>query len=330
MPEPNKQHKKLEADYAESMMNPILIATHSAPLIDVMAALEMASDNCSDCGEEADKIDIRTLIEQSRSDSETEGTSTDRSNDAPENDDDEGLDAILPQKIPETEVQRPFGKKLKSRSIDALRPIPSHHHYQSHFKRAEKSKTIKFENVSVFLDAAAEGDLDELKRLLEVEHVHVDVCNEEGITALHRAAGYGQEEVVKYLLDSHARVNVVDADGWTPLHNASSSGCLSIVKILLAHGANVEAMTDAQESASSLTDVLDIANVLQTRKKAKETAEYVTALYSFDPSTMQDSTGDELAFEEGDKLKILSRDNPQWWLAELNNRQGLVPRILVQ
>lgn len=332
MPEPNKQCKNIESDYSESELGSQTISTSLVPLDDVMAALEMASENCPDCGEEAEKIDIKTLIQQSRSDSEGEDTSTDQSNNE-EGDEDvfEGANELLNQKIPETEVQRPFVRKLKGRSLEPLKLIQNqHHHYKSHVKKAEKLKTIKFDNVPVFLDAAAEGDLDEVKRLMEVEHVHVDVCNEEGITALHRAAGYGQEEMVKFLLDSKARVNVVDADGWTPLHNAASSGCLSIVKILLAHGANVEAETDSKETPSRLTEFLEIVNVLEAKKREKETSEYVNALYSFDPSTMEDSTGEELAFEEGDKLKILARDNYQWWLAELNDKQGLIPRILVQ
>jgi uncharacterized protein len=61
----------------------------------------------------------------------------------------------------------------------------------------------------------------------------------DGTTVLHRAAGSGQEELVRYLLAKRALVNVQDRSGNTPLHLAAKNGHRAVCEILLAHQADL-------------------------------------------------------------------------------------------
>lgn len=283
--------------------------TGSEDTVDHTEAEELAEDN-SDSG--SDKVmDIKQLIEEAQTDSEAE--------DPDDENDDEGQT-----------VRKDIGKdkgmmKARVRSHELLRPPPS---YKSNrFKKPERPRTIRFDDTAVLLDAASEGDTDEVNRMLTQLSVDVNICNEKGVTALHRAAGFGRTEMIELLISKNANVNVVDIDQWTPLHNATSAGALESVQMLLLHDANVEAKTEVGEIAADLTEVPEILRYLGKALKTKLSASNVKALYNFVPDP---SAPDELEFKKGDNLKVLNRDDPEWWLAELDGRQGYIPRGWVQ
>lgn len=272
---------------------------------------EVAEEN-SESG--SDKvIDIKQLIEEAQTDSEGEDL---------DEDDDEGQ-AVNPRK--DLGNDNTGMMKARVRSHELLRPPPS---YKSNrFKKPERPRTIKFDDTAVLLDAASEGDIDEVNRMLTQLSVDVNICNEKGVTALHRAAGFGRTDMIELLIAKHANVNVVDIDQWTPLHNAASAGALESVQMLLLNDANVEAKTEVGEIAADLTEVPEILRYLGKALKTKLNASSVKALYNFVPDP---SAPDELEFNQGDNLMVLNRDDPEWWLAELDGRQGYIPRGWVQ
>lgn len=73
--------------------------------------------------------------------------------------------------------------------------------------------------------------------------------NEEGTTALIRAAQYGDTEGVKRLLAAGANVNAAGKTGGTALMNAAANGRAEIVNILINAGANVNAATEDGRTA---------------------------------------------------------------------------------
>ncbi len=281
------------------------------------------NDVLENCCPEDQAVDIQTLIEESRTDSELEGSSPELTL----KDDQEDLETIKAICI-DPDAADDFHRKMKNKSSELLRP--SSRYKSKHFSKPERKRAIKFDTVALFLDAASEGDLEEVKRLIVEEHVDMGICNEKGVTALHRAAAYGQVEVIDFLIANKAKVNVCDASNWTPLHHAVSSGSLDAVKMLLMHGANVEAMTDSKEVPSDLTEIPEILRHLTLIKASKYNSNLVTALYDFSKSSFPESTGDELSLAEGDTIKIRNRDDPDWWLAEKEGQEGYVPRSLVQ
>ncbi len=89
-------------------------------------------------------------------------------------------------------------------------------------------------------EAAARGDLDEVKRLAEKEG-RADIEDQYHETALHRAAWGGSLEVARFLtLEMDADVNAATPFGKTPLHRAAVQGHLKIVELLIKCGASVE------------------------------------------------------------------------------------------
>jgi ankyrin repeat protein len=90
-------------------------------------------------------------------------------------------------------------------------------------------------------DAARDGDLQKVQRLLENSSDLGSSKDKYGYTPLHVAAKAGHKEVAEFLLAHGADVNAVDDMGRTPLHWAAASGRMDMVELLLANKADVNA-----------------------------------------------------------------------------------------
>ncbi|XP_056885508.1 protein phosphatase 1 regulatory inhibitor subunit 16B isoform X2 [Takifugu flavidus] len=105
----------------------------------------------------------------------------------------------------------------------------------------EHKKHVSFAASVALLEASARNDPEEVRYLL-INNVSPDLCNEDGLTALHQCCIDNYEEMVKILLDRGANVNAQDNELWTPLHAAATCGHAGLVKILIAHGADLLAV----------------------------------------------------------------------------------------
>lgn len=90
-------------------------------------------------------------------------------------------------------------------------------------------------------DAAANGDIGAVSRMLERGHSLLESRNALGKTPLFYAVTYGQPEVVAFLLERGAAVNAADKTGMTPLHAAATLSRTDEAQLLLRHGAALEA-----------------------------------------------------------------------------------------
>jgi ankyrin repeat protein len=90
-----------------------------------------------------------------------------------------------------------------------------------------------------FIQAASDGDVNEVTALLEYGNVDLDTGDYDGRTALHLAAGEGRLDVVKLLCEEGADVNVVDRWQNRPLDDASKAkkNSTAIMNILTQYGA---------------------------------------------------------------------------------------------
>ncbi|XP_030552469.1 protein VAPYRIN-LIKE-like [Rhodamnia argentea] len=88
----------------------------------------------------------------------------------------------------------------------------------------------------VLLRVARVDDVHGMKSCL-AEGADVDARDQNGWTALHRAAFKGRVESVKVLLSHGATVNAVDDAGYTPLQCAVEAGHAHLSLLLIAHGA---------------------------------------------------------------------------------------------
>ncbi|NXC22759.1 PP16A phosphatase, partial [Corythaeola cristata] len=106
---------------------------------------------------------------------------------------------------------------------------------------AGRGKRVTFPASVRLLEAAARHDADEVRQLLQ-SGVSPDLCNEDGLTALHQCCIDDCGEVVAVLLDAGAAVNARDSELWTPLHAAATCGHLRLVQLLLQRGADLLAV----------------------------------------------------------------------------------------
>lgn len=75
-------------------------------------------------------------------------------------------------------------------------------------------------------------------------------ADEDGYTAMHRAAYNNRGAMLRYLLLQGAGgcVHARTVDGWTPLHSAARWGQVEAVQLLLSNGADINATTSGQQT----------------------------------------------------------------------------------
>jgi uncharacterized protein len=124
---------------------------------------------------------------------------------------------------------------------------------------------------SVFLDAAASGQLDFVKSLLD-SGANIECKNNQGATALILASVKGHELVVELLLDRGADVNVKTATGITPLMAAATAGREDVAKLLLDKGADVSATDQQGRTALILAEATGATEVYALLKGVDESS----------------------------------------------------------
>ncbi|MFB9993533.1 ankyrin repeat domain-containing protein [Deinococcus oregonensis] len=116
-------------------------------------------------------------------------------------------------------------------------------------------------------EAAAAGELDHVRAVLDTGEVDVNAVSADGFTPLGLAAFFGQGEVAAELLLRGANVHAVSANAMQvqPLHSAVAGNDLGLTQLLLAHGADVNAvqqdgftplMAAAQHGNAALVDLV--------------------------------------------------------------------------
>ena len=87
-------------------------------------------------------------------------------------------------------------------------------------------------------DAAAAGDLNKVKALLDADPSLLESKDNDGRTPLNKACEKKQAAVANFLIDKGADVKTTDKFGFTPLHYTAD---FDLIKRLLAKGADVNA-----------------------------------------------------------------------------------------
>uniref|UniRef100_A0A087YK34 Ankyrin 3 n=1 Tax=Poecilia formosa TaxID=48698 RepID=A0A087YK34_POEFO len=105
-----------------------------------------------------------------------------------------------------------------------------------------KKKGKKSDSNASYLRAARAGNLEKVLDYLK-SGVEINICNQNGLNALHLASKEGHVEVVAELLKLGATVDAATKKGNTALHIASLAGQAEVVKELVTNGANVNAQS---------------------------------------------------------------------------------------
>uniref|UniRef100_A0A8C6Q3P4 Ankyrin 3 n=1 Tax=Nothobranchius furzeri TaxID=105023 RepID=A0A8C6Q3P4_NOTFU len=101
---------------------------------------------------------------------------------------------------------------------------------------------ISSDSNASYLRAARAGNLEKVLDYLK-SGVEINICNQNGLNALHLASKEGHAEVVAELLKLGATVDAATKKGNTALHIASLAGQTEVVKELVTNGANVNAQS---------------------------------------------------------------------------------------
>lgn len=91
--------------------------------------------------------------------------------------------------------------------------------------------------------------VEERPVVITVQAGGIDVTDQKGQTALHRAVLDRDQDTVRTLLDMGAGPEAMDQDTYTPLQLAAQAGDTDIVEILLARGAHIETTNSAGNTA---------------------------------------------------------------------------------
>ncbi|KAM8924146.1 ankyrin-3 isoform 2-T2 [Pelodytes ibericus] len=110
-----------------------------------------------------------------------------------------------------------------------------------HRKRSRDRKKKSDTNAS-YLRAARSGNLEKALDYLKTG-VDINICNQNGLNALHLASKEGHIEIVSELIQRGADVDASTKKGNTALHIASLAGQVEVVKVLVTNGANVNAQS---------------------------------------------------------------------------------------
>lgn len=109
-------------------------------------------------------------------------------------------------------------------------------------KSSPRSPSKQSDTSASYLRAARAGNLEKALDYLK-NGVDINVCNQNGLNALHLASKEGHVEIVSELIQRGADVDASTKKGNTALHIASLAGQAVVVKVLVTNGANVNAQS---------------------------------------------------------------------------------------
>ncbi|MCU1240880.1 MAG: hypothetical protein JWO71_1606 [Candidatus Acidoferrum typicum] len=76
--------------------------------------------------------------------------------------------------------------------------------------------------------------------------------NAQKVTALHAGASRGGAEIVKMLLEAGADPNTKQEHGFVPLHSAAANGNVAVIALLLKYGARADAKADDGKTPANM------------------------------------------------------------------------------
>ncbi len=130
-------------------------------------------------------------------------------------------------------------------------------------EKAFPARPFQSEHASEFFNTVTQGDLTNIRVMLNKNRFLVYDFDYVGRTALHVAARKNHVEVMKELLGRLADPNATDISGRTPLYVAAKYASITAVKLLLEHKANPTYIT-----RGNLTP-LDVAHTHLIKKVLK-------------------------------------------------------------
>ncbi|KAK6126595.1 hypothetical protein DH2020_039670 [Rehmannia glutinosa] len=124
--------------------------------------------------------------------------------------------------------------------------------------------------------AARKGEVRMILRLLE-NGAFINGRDQNGWTALHRAAFKGRADVARALIEKGIDVNAKDVDGYTALHCAVESGQADLIELLVKKGVDLEARTNKGVTALQIAESLQYSGIIRILTNGGATKDNVSS-----------------------------------------------------
>jgi ankyrin repeat domain-containing protein 49 len=152
------------------------------------------------------------------------------------------------------------GNQLDSHSIQKImqQKLKEPNKFQSYWEKDEldienwSENEIQRDPGKQLLLNAENDNLDSLEKLLDAHPKLISYKDNDGYTALHRAAYSNNINIVKSLVERGADLEARTEMGWTPLHSAAYWNNVEAVNCLLNNGSNINAITNSGQTALHL------------------------------------------------------------------------------
>ncbi|XP_034187446.1 ankyrin repeat domain-containing protein 49 [Osmia lignaria lignaria] len=112
----------------------------------------------------------------------------------------------------------------------------------------ETERNAKEPDEKEILNAAENGELDKVKKLITINLGLLEATDKDGYTPLHRACYGNHVEIVEYLIQAGAKINAETLDGWQPLHSACCWNNVECAAVLIANGADINAKSKGDQT----------------------------------------------------------------------------------
>ena len=112
-------------------------------------------------------------------------------------------------------------------------------------------------------EAVCTGEIAIAKALLDERPEELNIPSPDGFSLLGYACFFNQPAIARYLIvEKGANVNQPSANAFkvTPLHSAAHHGATELVRLLIENGADINAKTDAGETALSFAESSSFSN----------------------------------------------------------------------
>ncbi len=186
-------------------------------------------------------------------------------------------------------------------------------------------------------DAAAGGDLNKVKTLLEADPTLLESKDNNGDTSLGRACAASQAAVANFLIDRGANVNAGNKIGVTPLYGVidhpREDFNVDLAERLLAKGADINAKLSTHRNWTIFSGIAKMGNLKKARFLIDHGADINVNTLEGTPLQMAIYQGpnEEMAkwlLENGARLQEFSFGNTELHLAAMRGSADLVPLLI--
>lgn len=114
---------------------------------------------------------------------------------------------------------------------------------------APRPSRASMEGVSPLMYSCQQGDIHQVRQLIQRKALSIKECDRTGKTALHYCAENTTPDLAQLLIKAQPElVNQADEEGYTPLHLAVIAGNRIMLRYLLDHGAEVNLLDNERHS----------------------------------------------------------------------------------